>query len=124
MISFIKKLFGIGSTESAPAAAPYKIEPSPAATYIEPAKPVIKTQVAATPSTAPAKKNRRPRNRNKARAGGGTVANINQAKPAVTEGKTKGGNGAVKQQLSNTAKPDAPAKVAKVKSTKPKQTAK
>jgi hypothetical protein len=122
MISFIKKLFGFGSTESAPTAAPYKIEPTPA-TYIEPVNPVIKTQVAATPSTAPAKKNRRPRNRNKVRASG-AVAKINQAKPAVTEGKTKGGNNVVKQQSSNTAKPDAPAKVAKVKSTKPKQPAK
>jgi hypothetical protein len=112
MISFIKKLFGFGSTDtSVPTAAPYKIEPATTTTYVEPAKPVFKPEVAAT-STAPAKKNRRPRNRNKAKA-------APAAKPAITEGKTKGGNNVVKQSAAN-----APAKVAKVKSTKPKQTAK
>jgi hypothetical protein len=111
MISFIKKLFGFGSTETAPTAAPYKIEPTPTATYIEPAKPVIKSTVAApaATSTAPAKKNRRPRNRNKAKVSSNTVA--------ITEGKTKGGNGAVKTHHT-------PAKVAPVKSTKPKHPAK
>ena len=113
MFKFIKTLFGFGPKETAPTAAPYKVEPATQA--------VASTTVAV--ATAPARKNRRPRNRNKARAGGGTVANINQAKPAVTEGKTKGGNNVVKQQSSNSAKPDAPAKVAKVKSTKPKQPA-
>ena len=107
MISFIKKLFGFGSTETA-TAAPYKIEPKPTATYIEPAKPVIKAETVAA-SAAPAKKNRRPRNRNRVKAGG-TVAKI-------TEGKTKGGNGAVKTHHT-------PAKVAPVKSTKPKHAAK
>jgi hypothetical protein len=107
MISFIKKLFGFGSKETVtPTAAPYKIEPKETATAIEPAKPVIKTETVAAPP-APAKKNRRPRNRN--RSAGGAVAKI-------TEGATKGGTGAVKQP--------APAKVAKVKSTKPKNQSK
>lgn len=114
MFKFIKTLFGFGPKETAPvvaapAEAPYKVEPATQA--------VASTTVAV--ATAPAKKNRRPRNRNKAKAGGSTVANINQAKPAVTEGKTKGGNNVIKQQSSQT-----PAKVAKVKSTKPKQPAK
>lgn len=118
MISFIKKLFGIGSKDVVTHTnAPYKIEPAQTTIYIEPAKPVIKTEVAtvAPAATAPAKKNRRPRNRNKAKSStaGGTVAKVGQPKPAITEGKTKGGNGAVKQQSN------APAKVAKVKSTKP-----
>jgi hypothetical protein len=65
--------------------------------------------VAAAIAPKSANKRRRPRNRNKVRAGGGTVAKINQAKPAVSEGKTKGGNGAVK-----------PAQVAKAKPAKPK----
>jgi hypothetical protein len=107
MISFIKKLFGIGSTETAPA-VPYKIEPTPTATKIEPAKPVIKAETVAA-SAAPAKKNRRPRNRNRVKAGG-TVAKI-------TEGKTKDGTGAVNTHHT-------PAKVAPVKSTKPKHAAK
>jgi len=64
--------------------------------------------VAAATAPKPANKRRRPRNRNKVKAGG-TVAKINQAKPAVSEGKTKGGNGAVK-----------PAQVAKAKPAKPK----
>jgi hypothetical protein len=109
MISFIKKLFGFGSTETASTVVPYKIEPTPTATKIEPAKPVIKAETVAA-SAAPARKNRRPRNRNKVRAAGGTVAKI-------TEGKTKGGNGAVKTHHT-------PAKVAPVKSTKPKHAAK
>ena len=104
MISFIKKLFGFGSVDTAPTAAPYKIEPKPTATYIEPAKPVFKSETVAA-STAPAKKNRRPRNRNKVKASGTVVK--------LTEGNTKGGNGAVKTHHT-------PAKVAPVKSTKPK----
>ena len=119
MISFIKKLFGFGSVKAAPTAAPYKIEPTPTpvvtnatpnsnktleATYIEPAKPVIKSGTVAASET-PAKRNRRPRNRNKVKAGG-SVANL-------SESNTKGGNGAVKTHHT-------PAKVATVKSTKPK----
>jgi hypothetical protein len=114
MISFIKKLFGFGSTDtSVPTAAPYKIEPATTTTYVEPAKPVFKPEVAAT-STAPAKKNRRPRNRNKAKAAAPTAA-----KPAVSEGKTKGGNGAVKPAQVAKAKPAAPKAPVLVKATKP-----
>jgi hypothetical protein len=71
-------------------------------------KPVFKPEVVAT-STAPSRKNRRPRNRNKAKVSTNTAA--------ITEGKTKGGTGAVK--IHHT-----PAKVAPVKSTKPKHPAK
>jgi hypothetical protein len=110
MISFIKKLFGFGSTETASTAAPYKIEPTPAATYIEPAKPVIKTETVAA-SAAPAKKNRRPRNRNRVKPSD-TVAKI-------TEGKTKGGNGQVKTAQDTKAKTQAPKAPVLVKATKP-----
>jgi hypothetical protein len=51
--------------------------------------------VAAATAPKPANKRRRPRNRNK-------------VKPAVTEGKTKGGNGAVKPAQVAKAKPAAP----------------
>jgi hypothetical protein len=67
MISFIKKLFGFGSKEVTPSAAPYKIEP-------------------ATTLTAPAKKNRRPRNRNKEKAGSAATT---QKAPAAKVAKVK-----------------------------------
>lgn len=108
MISFIKKLFGIGSTETAPTAAPYKIEPKTTTTAIDPATPVIKAETPAA-STAPAKRNRRPRNRNKTKVSSNIVD--------ITEGKTKGSTSAVKTHHT-------PAKVAPVKSTKPKHPAK
>ena len=103
MISFIKKLFGFGSKESAPVAAPYKIEPATTTTYIEPVKTVFKPEVVAT-STVPSKKNRRPRNRNKAKA--------SSAAPSQNTSAVK------------VAASSEPAKVAKVKSTKPKHAAK
>ena len=94
MISFIKKLFGIGSIEPLPSttAAPYKIEPPQSTGYIEPAKPVFKSEAG-----TPAKKNRRPRNRNKAKP-------VTPAAPPTPVQKAA-----------------PPAKVAKVKSTQPKQ---
>jgi hypothetical protein len=98
MISFIKTLFGFGSKEITPSVAPYKIEPATTITYVEPVNPVFKSAVAAN-STASAKKNRRPRNRNKAKAS--SAAPLQKA-PAA------------KVAASST-----PAKVAKVKSTKP-----
>ena len=111
MISFIKTLFGFGSKEDAPVAAPYKIEPA-TTTYIEPVKPVFKPEVVST-SASPSKKNRRPRNRNKAKASSVAPSqNTTAAKPAITESKTNSSNGAVKNHHT-------PAKVAKVKSTKP-----
>ena len=103
MISFIKTLFGLGSKEAAPVAAPYKIEPAKTTTYIEPVKPVFKPEVVAV-STAPSRKNRRPRNRNKAKASSAALSlNTSAAKVAASS---------------------EPAKVAKVKSTKPKHAAK
>ena len=85
MISFIKKLFGFGSTETA-TAVPYKIEPKTTATTIEPATPVIKAETAAVP--APAKRNRRPRNRSKAKTADSTpakVAPVKSTKPKHAE---------------------------------------
>jgi hypothetical protein len=108
MISFIKTLFGFGSKEVTPSAAPYKIEPA-TTTYIEPVKPVFKPEVVST-SVTPSKKNRRPRNRNKAKASSvASSQKTSAAKSAITESKT---NGTVKTHHT-------PAKVAKVKSTKP-----
>ena len=115
MFNFIKKLFGVKTPVTAAAQAPYKVEPASTTTYIETAKPVIKTEVVVTPAAndaiQPAKKRRHPRNRKpKTATAGGTVAKVGQPKPAVTEGKTKGGNGAVKQPKANAKKPKAPAK--------------
>lgn len=101
MFKFIKNLFGFGSTEPqetvkeilTPPVAPYKVEP-----------PKVET-----PAVAETKKPARPRrpyrgNKN----AGGTVAKVNQPKPAATEGKAKGGNGAVKQPNANNPKPKRP----------------
>ena len=57
--------------------------------------------VKAAQTSKPANKRRRPRNHNKVRAAGGTVAKI-------TEGNTKGGNGQVKPAQVAKAKPVAP----------------
>lgn len=98
MFNFIKKLFGVKTPVTTAAQAPYKVEPPKEIAII----PVVNTD-------APTKKRRRPRNRN--RAAGGTVAKVNQPKPAITEGKTKGGNGTVKQPKANTKKPKSPTRV-------------
>jgi hypothetical protein len=81
-------------------------------------KPVFKPEVVAT-STVPSKKNRRSRNRNKAKASSVAPSqNTTAAKPAINESKTNSSNnGAVKTHHT-------PAKVAKVKSTKPKHAVK
>jgi hypothetical protein len=116
MFKFIKKLFGKTSKETAAEQAPYKIEPAeqpvtpevkidePSAIKPQRTKDVKGQFLANDPRTehneawvggkSPAKKSRKPRNRKPA---------ANTAKPAAS-----------------TANPSAPAKVAKVKSTKPK----
>jgi hypothetical protein len=109
MLSFIKRLLGltpnpVKTAEEVKAIfVPHTVNKVPAISESGAAA------VAAAIAPKSANKRRRPRNRNKVRAGGGTVAKINQAKPAASEGKTKGGNGAVK-----------PAQVAKAKPAKPK----
>jgi hypothetical protein len=125
MIKFIKNLLGFGSAEPAKSKETVKeilTPPSkaevPAAVYIAPAKPTTVAKVRAITDTKPgavaaahaqksANKKRRPYRGNKVKAGG-TVAKINQAKPTVTEGKAKGGNGAVKPAQVAKAKPVAP----------------
>lgn len=109
MINFIKQLFGFGEPQETVKeilTPPAKAE-VPAAVYIPPAKPTrhragtvadIKLAPIPAKTTAPSKK-RRPYRGNKVKAGG-TVAKIGQPKPAITEGKTKGGNGAIKQPVA------------------------
>lgn len=63
--------------------------------------------VKAATAPKPANKKRRPYRGNKVKAGG-TVAKINQPKPAVSEGKYKGGNNSVKPAQVAKAKPAAP----------------
>lgn len=128
MIKFIKNLLGFGSAEPAKTQetvkeilTPVVTNSSPAdnvtlqATYIPPAKPINKVKalgesgakaVAEAVAPKPANKKRRPYRGNK--NAGGTVAKVNQPKPAVTEGKTKGGNNVVKLQQPAKAKPAAP----------------
>lgn len=107
MINFIKNLLGLNKpTETVKEILTPPVKSDPvvtavtAATYVEPAKPVIAKKVKAISSPAPAK------------------AKPAVQKPAVTEGKNKGGNNVVKQQPKQTAKPQAP------KSPRPKQKAK
>ena len=94
MINFFKKLLGLGPIEvDTSAQAPYKIE-----------APVVVAAPVATP-TANTNKARRPYR--------GKKTNKPAAKPAVTEGKAKGGTGAVKQQPATAKKPQAPKAPAK-----------
>ena len=94
MIKFIKNLLGFGAKETVQEiltpVAPYKIEP-PVTAPVAPAKPVVAKKVKAISSPVPAKA--KP-----------------VAKPAVTEGKAKGGNNVVKLQPKQNNKPKAPGK--------------
>jgi hypothetical protein len=90
MFEFINKLFRRGSEKTEAPSAPYKIE-----TANQKVAPEVNVEKLAKPGADLPKKSRRPRNRNKAKA-------------AVTESKTKSGNGAVKQSASNNAKPTPP----------------
>lgn len=104
MINFIKNLLGFGAKETVkeiltpPAKTDVLATALTASTYIEPAKPINKVKAISVPAT--------------------TTNTKPKAKPAVTQGNTKGGNGAVKQQPKQSAKPQAP------KPAKPKQKAK
>jgi hypothetical protein len=116
MIKFIKNLLGFGSTESntpketvKEILTPPSKAKAPEAIYIPPAKPINKVRaitdpnpdaVKAATAPKPANKKRRPYRGNKVNAG--------SVKPAVTEGKTKGGNNAVKPAQVAKSKPVAP----------------
>lgn len=106
MFKFLKNLFGLDNQETVKEIltpqAPYKIEPptAPAAdSKPERAKDAKGKFVADNPSTPDV---------NEAWKGGKAPAK--KAKPVATEGKTKGGNGAVKQPKANKPKPKAPPK--------------
>jgi hypothetical protein len=113
MIKFIKNLLGFGSADSYTPketvreilTPPNKVE-APAAVYIPPTKPNSVAKVRAITDTKPnaVKEAISPKPANKKRR----PYRGNKVKPAVTEGKTKVGSGAVK-----------PAQVAKVKSQTP-----
>lgn len=93
MINFIKNLLGFGAKETVKEILTPPVKSDPVvttSTYIEPAKPVNKVKAITVPATAA---NTKPK-----------------AKPAVTQGNTKGGNGAVKQQPKQSNKPKAPGK--------------
>ena len=93
MFKFIKNLLGIGAQESVKdivtPQAPYKIEPPNEVVITRVLAPASNPDVIVAPVvTKPVRK----------------------SKPKVTEGKTKGGGGAVKKPKANTPKPKAPAK--------------
>ena len=115
MINFIKQLFGFGAPQETvkEILTPPSKTKAPEAIYIPPAKPINKVRAITDPNPdavkaavapKPANKKRRPYRGNKVKAGA-TVAKVNQPKPAVTEGTTKGGNGAVKPAQVAKAKP-------------------
>jgi len=93
MFKFIKNLLGIGAQESVKdivtPQAPYKIEPPKDVVITRILAPESNPDVIVTPV--------KPKQAKK-------------SKPKVTEGKTKGGNGAVKKPKANSPKPKAPAK--------------
>lgn len=93
MIKFIKNLLGFGAKETVQEilTPPVKTETVVAPTYVEPAKPINKkVKAISVPATSA---NTKPK-----------------AKPAVTEGKAKGGNNVVKLQPKQNNKPKAPNK--------------
>jgi hypothetical protein len=106
MLTFIKRLLGL-TPNPVKTAEEVKAIFVPAVNKVPAISESGAAAVAAATAPKPANKRRRPRNRNKVKAGG-TVAKINQAKPAATEGKTKGGNGAVKPAQVAKAKPATP----------------
>jgi len=101
MIKFIKNLLGFGAKETVKEilTPPVQSDPvvtaitasSSGATYIAPAKPINKKVKALS---APVQ----------------TKAKPTQQKPAVTQGKAKGGNNVVKLQPKQSNKPRAPGK--------------
>jgi hypothetical protein len=130
MIKFIKRLLGltpnpVKTAEEVKAifvpqmttAAPNSAK-TLEAQYVPATKPTTVAKVRAITDTKPgavaaahaqksANKKRRPYRGNKVKAGG-TVAKVGQPKPAVTEGKAKGGNSTVKPAQVAKAKPVAP----------------
>lgn len=95
MINFIKNLLGFGAKETVkeiitPPAVEPKKEWTSVEVKLEPAKPAVqKVRAVTVPATA---------------------ANTKPKSRPVTEGNTKGGNGAVKQQQKQSNKPKAPGK--------------
>jgi hypothetical protein len=102
MLSFIKRLLGltpnpVKTAEEVKAIfVPHTVETVKVRAIVDSAPEAVK----AAQAPKPANKRRRPRNRNKVKAGG-TVAK-------VTEGTTLGGNGQVKPAQVATAKPAKP----------------
>ena len=121
MFKFIKNLLGIGAQESVKdivtPQAPYKIEPPTEVVVTRILAPESSPDVVVTPVVAKRAKDTKGRFKaddpstsdvNEAWKGGKAPAK--KTKPKVTEGKTKGGNGAVKKPKANSPKPKAPAK--------------
>ena len=96
MIKFIKNLLGFGAKESVKEILTPETKTDvvatalTAATYVAPAKPVAAKKVKAISTPVQSK------------------AKPAQQKPAVTQGKAKGGNNVVKLQPKQNNKPKAP----------------
>lgn len=122
MFKFIKNLLGIGSKQESvqkilTPQAPYKIEPPKEVVITRVLAPASNPDVIVTPVAAERAKDAK----GKFKADDPSTPDVNEAwkggkapakksKPAVTEGKTKGGGGAVKKPRPNNRKPKGPAK--------------
>lgn len=118
MFKFIKNLLGLApKQETVQPQAPYKIEPPKEVVVTRILAPESNPNVVVTPVVAERAKDAKGR----FKADDPTTLDVNEAwkggkapakksKPKVTEGKTRGGNGAVKKPKTNSSKPKAPAK--------------
>lgn len=118
MFKFIKNLLGLApKQETVQPQAPYKIEPPKEVVITRMLAPASNPDVIVTPVAAERAKDAKGRFKaddpstpdvNEAWKGGKAPAK--KTKPKATEGKTRGGNGAVKKPKANSPKPNAPAK--------------
>lgn len=125
MFNFFKRLLGINSDPTTPTESVREILTPPAPYKIETPNEVVITRALAPASNpdvivTPVKPQRAKNTRGQFVADDPTTPNVNEAwkggkapakqpKPAITEGNTKGGNGAVKKPRPNK-KPKGPRK--------------
>ena len=118
MFKFIKNLLGLApKQETVQPQAPYKIEPPKEVVITRALAPASNPDVIVTPVKAERTKDAKgkfvaddPTTPDVNEAWKGGKAPAKKSKPKVTEGKTKGGTGAVKKPRPNNKKPKGPAR--------------
>ena len=122
MFKFIKNFLGLGSKQETvkeilTPQAPYKVEPPNEVVITRILAPESNPDVVVTPVKPQRAKDAKgkfvaddPSTPDVNEAWKGGKAPAKKSKPKVTEGKTKGGNGAVQKPKANSPKPKAPAK--------------